>query len=44
MDGSAILGAARRILAGEKPWRNAAAADIVGALSRADCSYLLAEL
>lgn len=42
-DGSAILAVARRILAGEAPAGNSVATDTVGALNRADCSYLLAE-
>jgi hypothetical protein len=42
-DGPAILAAARRHLAGEAQTSNTAAADLVEALNRAECSHLLAE-
>jgi hypothetical protein len=41
-DGPAILAAARRLLAGEAQTHHTAAAELVEALSRADCSHLLA--
>jgi hypothetical protein len=41
-DGSAILGAARRHLAGKAQTRHTVAADLVDALNRAECLHLLA--